>query len=271
MTSVPGLTARPATAGSRRSPTTARTPGTDGSCLSATVTSAPLSSSAATSRLPMKPDPPVTSTRERCSSPNGFSHSRYVEVVFYLVVQGFAGPRDPVERKLPGGHRLLRRRWRCHPCRASSAGEPVSGHPVPSRPRRSIHALRDLSRRAAAVSVPGQCSRASGQRPGHTPSGPANPCSGCFGPCRLRSVPAGSRRATIADACFGHRGGYRAPAVHNYDVSGSAFGLGPPLPKVTLECQRCALAGDAQVTPGHRGVAVGHLTPDALERDDGRA
>ena len=73
MTSVPGLTARAATAGSRRLPSTNRTPGADGSCRSATVTSAPLASSAVTSRRPMKPAPPVTSTREPWSAPNRFS------------------------------------------------------------------------------------------------------------------------------------------------------------------------------------------------------
>ena len=47
----------------------------------------------------------------------------------------------------------------------------------------------------------------------------------------VRTVPAGSRRATIAGACLGHRGRYRARAVHNYHVRRSAPGGGRRYPR----------------------------------------
>src|SRR5262249_38318965 len=94
---------------------------------------------------------------------------------------------------------------------------------------------------------------------------------GRFGLCRLRSVPAGSRRATIAGACFGHRGGYRAPAVHNYHVRGSAWGRGrryPRWPWSASGAHRLVMLKSRLVTVVW---PLGHLTPNALERDDGRA
>src|SRR5215471_12125066 len=101
MASVPGLTARAATDGSRRSPTTGRTPGSVGSRRSATVTSAPVPSRAFTSRRPMNPAPPVTTTREGCSavisSPHPV-HDRFTTLVFHPVLPGFGRLCCPVGR-----------------------------------------------------------------------------------------------------------------------------------------------------------------------------
>ena len=212
MTSVPGLTAWAATAGSRRSPSTNRTPGADGSCRSATVTSAPLPSSAVTSRLPIKPDPPVTSTWERWPAPNRLSirdTSKLCSTWLYRVPPGHVTRSGG---KLPGG-RLLSRPW-------------PGRYPATRATRGYGDACRAPGtgcRRTATAAVPGQCSRAFpgtvlGARAWGHASGAAGgrPASVTLDRCRLRRVPASPRRATFAAACFGHRGGYHARAVHNY-------------------------------------------------------
>jgi len=91
--------------------------------------------------------------------------------VFCLGYRVSPGQVIQSSRKLPGGQGPLRRRWRRSRCRASGAGRPtsgaggpVSGHPCP-RTVAAIHAVgsgETLSPGAATVTVPGQCSRASG-------------------------------------------------------------------------------------------------------------
>src|SRR5215472_12906405 len=102
MASVPGLTARAATDGSRRSPMTGWTPGSVGSRRSATVTSAPVPSSALTSRRPMNPEPPVTSTREGCSAVISSPHPIHDKFVFHPGSTGFQQAVLPGRVKLPG-------------------------------------------------------------------------------------------------------------------------------------------------------------------------
>src|SRR6266542_7090710 len=195
ITFVPWLTAASTTEGSRRSPTTDRTVPSGNARRSATVTSAPLRTRARTSRRPMNPDPPVTSTRERYSSP--------IEAPFASVVmcpsvvagccRGFATFSHPVTLKrghgiaeLSSGRRLHARARRRPADRRASLGRGawlrcvVRHQQGDSRPQ--------LGRAAVSVSA--------GR---HAPARKAGGCAMLLDRRQLRRNPVGIRdcRATV--------------------------------------------------------------------------